>query len=424
MDKREKAYLRSSKNALNNHFTYILENVKKIEKKLNEQQKEMTKRMIDPPKKQVLLNEYNQTKETYRVWNQRLADVEEQILDVRKLLNDKNDYQYKSKMMKRKGYVVGTAKSYLSHNVERSMNDIRKTTNFGIKLYTQQVDKNRPSSKFQITNEELIKARAALKSTQINSRENQDTKKRLSIKQQSQHVGLIKQKVRSEKMPNKKNLKKEKELLNKDFKNVCKEWQSMYKELIKGQKEIQEEGIALKKTDYRAAFSQALESGEYKNGMSIYNKPVELIQKYQTNLSVYGVICQKMHNLEQQIYSKRKEIKDKPSYIKGSKTFKQWNYKEGFALEALKNSYNNFYPNEVASVISTIKDLAGAAKVKLYLYNEQEMSQALNNLLPSVRREGQIDKQNPNLGNIVEQARKNAESTRNSSVQKRTHQVR
>lgn len=158
--------------------------------------------------------------------------------------------------------------------------------------------------------------------------------------------------------------------------------------------------------------------------MSIYNKPVELIQKYQTNLSVYGVICQKMHNLEQQIYSKRKEIKDKPSYIKGSKTFKQWNYKEGFALEALKNSYNNFYPNEVASVISTIKDLAGAAKVKLYLYNEQEMSQALNNLLPSVRREGQIDKQNPNLGNIVEQARKNAESTRNSSVQKRSHQVR
>lgn len=101
MDKREKAYLRSSKNALNNHFTYILENVKKIEKKLNEQQKEMTKRMIDPPKKQVLLNEYNQTKETYRVWNQRLADVEEQILDVRKLLNDKNDYQYKSKMMKK-----------------------------------------------------------------------------------------------------------------------------------------------------------------------------------------------------------------------------------------------------------------------------------------------------------------------------------
>lgn len=99
MDKREKAYLRNSKKALNNHFTYILDNVKKIEKKLNKQQEKMTA----PPERQVLLDEYNQTKETYRVWNQRLADVEEQILDVRKLLNNKNDYQYKSKTMKRKG---------------------------------------------------------------------------------------------------------------------------------------------------------------------------------------------------------------------------------------------------------------------------------------------------------------------------------
>lgn len=42
MDKREKAYLRNSKKALNNHFTYILDNVKKIEKKLNKQQEKMT----------------------------------------------------------------------------------------------------------------------------------------------------------------------------------------------------------------------------------------------------------------------------------------------------------------------------------------------------------------------------------------------
>lgn len=101
----------------------------------------------------MLLDEYNQTKETYRVWNQRLADVEEQILDVRKLLNNKNDYQYKSKTMKRKGYVVGTAKSYLSHNVER------------------------PPSNFQITLEDIIKARAALKSTPNNPREDQVIKK-------------------------------------------------------------------------------------------------------------------------------------------------------------------------------------------------------------------------------------------------------
>lgn len=177
MDKREKAYLRSSKNLLNNHFTYILNNVKKIEKKLNEQQKKMTRRMISPPEQRVLLNEYNQTKEAYRVWNQRLADVEEQILDVRKLLNDKNDYQYKSKTMKRKGYAVGTAKSNLSHSVERSMNDIRKTANFGIKLYKQQVNKERLSSNLQVTKEELIKARAALKSIQTNPRENQNIKK-------------------------------------------------------------------------------------------------------------------------------------------------------------------------------------------------------------------------------------------------------
>ncbi|NTL98657.1 hypothetical protein HQ708_04415 [Enterococcus faecium] len=173
MDKREKAYLRNSKNVLNKHFTYILDNVKKIEKKLNKQQEKMTA----PPERQVLLDEYNQTKETYRVWNQRLADVEEQILDVRKLLNNKNDYQYKSKTMKRKGYVVGTAKSYLSHNVEQSMNDIRKTANFGIELYKQQVNKERPPSNFQITLEDIIKARAALKSTPNNPRENQVMKK-------------------------------------------------------------------------------------------------------------------------------------------------------------------------------------------------------------------------------------------------------
>ncbi|WP_275400659.1 hypothetical protein [Enterococcus faecium] len=424
MDKREKAYLRSSKNALNNHFTYILDNVKKFEKKLNEQQKEMTKRMIAPPEKQVLLNEYNQTKETYRVWNQRLADVEEQILDVRKLLNDKNDYQYKSKTMKRKGYVVGTAKSNLSHNVERSMNDIRKTTNCGIKLYTQQVDKNRPSSNFQITNEELIKARAALKSTHNNPRENQDIKKPLSVKQQNQHVVLIKQKVRLKEMPNKKDLKKEKESLNEDFKNVCKEWQSINQKLMVGQEEIQKEGGALENPEYRNEFKKAFQSNEYKNGMSIYNQSVKLIKDYQNNLIDYGKICQQMHNLEQQIYGKRKEIKDRPSYIKSSKTFKRLNYKEGFALKALKNSYKKFYPNEVSSVIRTINDLADTANVKLHLRNEQEISQALNNLLPSVRRKGEINKQNPNLGNIVEQARKNAESTRNSSVQKRPHQVR
>ena len=111
------------------------------------------------------------------MWNQRLADVEEQILDVRKLLNNKNDYQYKSKTMKRKGYVVGTAKSYLSHNVEQSMNDIRKTANFGIELYKQQVNKERPPSNFQITLEDIIKARAALKSTPNNPREDQVIKK-------------------------------------------------------------------------------------------------------------------------------------------------------------------------------------------------------------------------------------------------------
>ncbi len=32
MDKREKAYLRNSKNVLNKHFTYILDNVKKSKK--------------------------------------------------------------------------------------------------------------------------------------------------------------------------------------------------------------------------------------------------------------------------------------------------------------------------------------------------------------------------------------------------------
>ena len=169
---------------------------------------------------------------------------------------------------------------------------------------------------------------------------------------------------------------------------------------------------------------KAFQSNEYKNGMSIYNQSVKLIKDYQNNLIDYGKICHQMHDLEQQIYGKRKEIKDKPSYIKSSKTFKRLNYKEGFAVKALKNSYKKFYPNEVSSVISTIKDLADTANVKLHLRNEQEMSQALNNLLPAVRRKGEINKQNPNLGNIVEQARKNAESMRNSSVQKSPHQVR
>ena len=205
---------------------------------------------------------------------------------------------------------------------------------------------------------------------------------------------------------------------------VCEDWQSIYKELIKGQKEIQKEGVALENPEYRNEFKKAFQSNEYKNGMSIYNQSVKLIKDYQNNLIDYGKICHQMHDLEQQIYGKRKEIKDKPSYIKSSKTFKRLNYKEGFAVKALKNSYKKFYPNEVSSVISTIKDLADTANVKLHLRNEQEMSQALNNLLPAVRRKGEINKQNPNLGNIVEQARKNAESMRNSSVQKSPHQVR
>ncbi|GER77666.1 hypothetical protein EsFM111_24480 [Enterococcus sp. FM11-1] len=75
-------------------------------------------------------------------------------------------------------------------------------------------------------------------------------------------------------------------------------------------------------------------------------------------------------------------------------------------------------------IISTIKDLADTANVKLHLLNEQEISQELNNLLPAVRREGEINKQNPNLENKVGQARKNAKSMRNSLVQENSHQVR
>lgn len=71
-----------------------------------------------------------------------------------------------------------------------------------------------------------------------------------------------------------------------------------------------------------------------------------------------------------------------------------------------------------------VTDLADTANVKLHLLNEQEISQELNNLLPAVRREGEINKQNPNLENKVEQARKNAKSMRNSSVQENSHQVR
>lgn len=173
MGKQKRAYLRSSKGVLNKHFAYILDNVKEIKKKLNKQQERMT----TPPERQVLLNEYNQTEGTHRVWNQRLADVEEQILNVRKLLNNKSGYRYKSKTMKRRGHVMGTAKSYLSHNVEQSVSDIRKTANFGIELYKQQVSKERPPSSFQITLEDIIKARAALKSTPNNPREDQVIKK-------------------------------------------------------------------------------------------------------------------------------------------------------------------------------------------------------------------------------------------------------
>ena len=41
-----------------------------------------------------------------------------------------------------------------------------------------------------------------------------------------------------------------------------------------------------------------------------------------------------------------------------------------------------------------------------------------------MRREGEINKQNPNLENKVGQARKNAKSMRNSPVQENSHQVR
>ncbi|EOH54721.1 hypothetical protein UA3_02213 [Enterococcus faecium EnGen0263] len=225
-------------------------------------------------------------------------------------------------------------------------------------------------------------------------------------------------------MPKKKDLKKEKELLNEKFKNVCKEWQSINKKLIEGQKEIQKEGIALQSPEYRETFKKAFQSGEYKNGITIYNQSVGLIQKYQNNLVDYGKICQKMHTLEQTIYETRKQIKDKSSYVKDSKTFKRLNYKEGFALNALKNSYNNFYPKKTAEVIRTINNFADTANVKLHLRSAEQMSNELKELLPAVRREGEINKQNPNLENMVEQARKNAESMRNSSVQKSPHQVR
>ena len=82
----------------------------------------------------------------------------------------------------------------------------------------------------------------------------------MSVKQQSQQVGLIKQKVRSEKMPNKKDLKKEKELLNQDFKNVCKEWHAIKRNLVKGQREIQKEEIELNNPEYKAAFKKAFQT--------------------------------------------------------------------------------------------------------------------------------------------------------------------
>lgn len=210
--------------------------------------------------------------------------------------------------------------------------------------------------------------------------------------------------MRSEKMPNKKDLKKEKELLNQDFKNVCKEWHEIKRNLVKGQREIQKEEIELNNPEYKAAFKKAFQTGEYKNRMLIYNSPVELIQEYQKNLIRHGKICQKMHNLEQKIYRKREEIKNKPSYVKGSKTFEQLNYKEGLALAALKNSYNKFYPKETADVISTINDLAVNENVELYLRSAEKMSNELKELLlgvrrkellPGVRRRGEIIKDNP-----------------------------
>ncbi|EGP4759873.1 hypothetical protein DQ182_09905 [Enterococcus faecium] len=247
----------------------------------------------------------------------------------------------------------------------------------------------------------------------------------MSVKQQSQQVGLIKQKARSEKMPNKKDVKKEKELLNEKFKSVCEDWQSIYKELIKGQKEIQKEGVALENPEYRNEFKKAFQSNEYKNGMSIYNQSVKLIKDYQNNLIDYGKICHQMHDLEQQIYGKRKEIKDKPSYIKSSKTFKRLNYKEGFAVKALKNSYKKFYPNEVSSVISTIKDLADTANVKLHLRSAEKMSNELKELLPGVRRKGEIIKDSETLTVKLKQAEQKVEQKNQKlPVQKSPHPVR
>ncbi|HGF7749117.1 hypothetical protein [Enterococcus lactis] len=205
-------------------------------------------------------------------------------------------------------------------------------------------------------------------------------------------------------MPNKKDLKKEKELLNQDFKNVCKEWHAIKRKLVKGQREIQKEEIELNNPMYKAELTRAFQSGEYKNRMLFYNSSVELIQEYQKNLISYGKICQKMHDFEQKIYRKREEIKNKPSYVKGSKTFEQLNYKEGLALAALKNSYNEFYPKKTADVISTINSLAVNGDVELYLRSAKEMSNELKELLlgvrrkellPGVRRRGEIIKDNP-----------------------------
>ncbi|WP_206215446.1 MULTISPECIES: hypothetical protein [unclassified Enterococcus] len=205
----------------------------------------------------------------------------------------------------------------------------------------------------------------------------------------------------------KKELRKEKEQLNSRFKSVCKEWHSINKKLIEGQKEIQKEEMSLRNPTYTQGFEQAFQSGDSRNRTTVYNASLNLIKDYQKNLIKYGKVCHKMHVLEQKIYDKRRQIKDESSYVKGSKTFKQLNYKEGFALRALTNSYKKFYPTQTANVIKTISDIAYDASVDLNLYNEQQMFQELKSLLPegSQRRQSQID-----LANTIESANKSASS--------------
>lgn len=178
----------------------------------------------------------------------------------------------------------------------------------------------------------------------------------------------------------KKELRKEKEQLNSRFKSVCKEWHSINNKLIEGRKEIQKEEISLRNPMYIQGFKQAFQSGDSRNRTTVYNASLNLIEDYQKNLIKYGKACQKMHDLEQKIYVKRKQINDKNSYVKGSKTFKQLNYKEGFALEALKTSYKRFYPEQIAEVTRIISDIAYATNVDLNLYDAQYMSKSLKSL--------------------------------------------